>query len=286
MGSGGNLKREWGEFLMAEYLAKSEDLTAVADAIRTKGGTDAQLTFPDGFVGAVQAIPAGTTITDGIVVTARDAEGFPTEADVYGDIYPFQFSYNGSYYHNTIGWRSLSKLTLKSGQTVLKEDCFAYLPLVQLNGIEGITALAKSCFANTKLVEINLPNAVFSDLRTPFSGNTALKKLYCPKLTGKLTAGTYELVGGCTALEEAVLGSVGHTVLDDNSINSFKGCTQSGLHITVFTNAANVDKLLAHIRNGATNATITIKAAADTTYNGTTYAAGNTILTSTPEAST
>ena len=50
MGSGCNQRREWGEFLMAEYLAKSEDLTAVADAIRAKGGTDAQLTFPGGFV--------------------------------------------------------------------------------------------------------------------------------------------------------------------------------------------------------------------------------------------
>lgn len=44
---------------MAEYLAKSEDLTAVADAIRDKGGTDAQLTFPGGFVSAVQAITTG-----------------------------------------------------------------------------------------------------------------------------------------------------------------------------------------------------------------------------------
>ena len=32
------------------------DLTAVANAIRTKGGTSAQLAFPDGFVSAVQAI--------------------------------------------------------------------------------------------------------------------------------------------------------------------------------------------------------------------------------------
>lgn len=228
----------------------------------------------------------GDAITDGIVVKARDAEGFPTEADVYGDIYPCQFSYNGAYYHETIGWRKLSKLTLKSGQTALKENCFAYLPLVQLNGIDGITALESFCLRNTKLVEINLPNAVFGDVIDPFSGNTALKKLYCPKLTGKLTGGSRGLADGCTALEEAVLGSVGHTVLDDHSINSFKNCTQSGLHITVCTNAANVDKLLANIRNGATNATIIIKAAEDTTYNGAAYAAGDTILTSTPEAST
>ncbi len=222
----------------------------------------------------------GTQVTDGIVVKARSAEGFPTEADVYGDLYPYQFSYDGPYYHGTIGWRSLSKLTLKSGQTVLKEGCFAYLPLVQLNGIEGITALARSCFRNTKLVEINLPNAVFGDLPTPFSENTALKKLYCPKLTGKLTAGTYDLAGACTALEEAVLGSVGHAVTDNNSINSFKNCTQRGLSITVFTNAANVDKLLANIRNGATKATIVLKAAEDTEYDGRVYAAGTDIISS------
>ena len=35
------------------------DLTSVANAIRTKGGTSAQLAFPSGFVSAVQAIPTG-----------------------------------------------------------------------------------------------------------------------------------------------------------------------------------------------------------------------------------
>lgn len=35
------------------------NLTAVANAIRTKGGTSAQLAFPAGFVSAVQAIPTG-----------------------------------------------------------------------------------------------------------------------------------------------------------------------------------------------------------------------------------
>lgn len=35
------------------------DLTSVANAIRTKGGTSAQLAFPAGFVSAVEAIPSG-----------------------------------------------------------------------------------------------------------------------------------------------------------------------------------------------------------------------------------
>lgn len=39
------------------------DLTSVANAIRTKGGTSASLAFPAGFVSAVQAIPTGSTPT-------------------------------------------------------------------------------------------------------------------------------------------------------------------------------------------------------------------------------
>jgi hypothetical protein len=37
------------------------DLTSVANAIRTKGGTSDSLAFPAGFVSAVQAIPTGIT---------------------------------------------------------------------------------------------------------------------------------------------------------------------------------------------------------------------------------
>ena len=55
---------------MAEYLAKSEDLTAVADAIRTKGGTDAQLAFPAGFVSAVQAIDTSAGNGVDVVMTS------------------------------------------------------------------------------------------------------------------------------------------------------------------------------------------------------------------------
>lgn len=47
---------------MANYIASDTDLTAVADAIRTKGGTAAQLTFPSGFVSAIGAITTGDNI--------------------------------------------------------------------------------------------------------------------------------------------------------------------------------------------------------------------------------
>lgn len=45
---------------MAEYLTNTADLTAVANAIRAKGGTSDPLVYPDGFVTAIQAIETGS----------------------------------------------------------------------------------------------------------------------------------------------------------------------------------------------------------------------------------
>lgn len=48
---------------MANYLVSGEDLTSIADAIRTKGGTSSQLVFPDGFEIAIDNISGGITPT-------------------------------------------------------------------------------------------------------------------------------------------------------------------------------------------------------------------------------
>ena len=39
-----------------EYLTNTEEITSIADAIRLKGGTNGSLTYPDGFVSAIEAI--------------------------------------------------------------------------------------------------------------------------------------------------------------------------------------------------------------------------------------
>lgn len=55
------------------------DLTSVANAIRTKGGTSAQLAFPAGFVSAVQAIPTGGGGTRSETGSFTIASGYATE---------------------------------------------------------------------------------------------------------------------------------------------------------------------------------------------------------------
>ena len=63
---------------MAEYLTNTTDLTLVADAIRTKGGTTELLTYPDEFVTAIQAISLGivpqliVNVSAGATVTATN----------------------------------------------------------------------------------------------------------------------------------------------------------------------------------------------------------------------
>lgn len=87
-----------------------------------------------------------------------------------------------------------------------------------------------------------------------------------------------------TALVNCKIGNVGKPC-NGTSQAMLRGCTNANLIVEIYVAGENVDTAVSNIRNGATNATI-IKAAADTTYNGAAYAAGDTILTSTPEAST
>lgn len=71
-----------------EYLVDGADMTAVADAIRERGGTTAPLSFPEGMAKAVRGIQSGgtdislgltaATVGQTIKVKAVDASGVPT----------------------------------------------------------------------------------------------------------------------------------------------------------------------------------------------------------------
>ena len=56
---------------MTDYIATDTDLTAVANAIRTKGGTSAALEWPSGFSSAIAAIPTGIAPTGTIQITSN-----------------------------------------------------------------------------------------------------------------------------------------------------------------------------------------------------------------------
>ena len=71
---------------MAAYRVTGAQLTAVADAIRAKGGTNASLTFPSGFVSAIGNISTGGTglATEPYVEYTLNQDGQITAAKMVG----------------------------------------------------------------------------------------------------------------------------------------------------------------------------------------------------------
>ena len=49
---------------MADYIVKDTELTSVANAIRTAGGTNSLLSFPNGFISAVNNISGSSGLSD------------------------------------------------------------------------------------------------------------------------------------------------------------------------------------------------------------------------------
>lgn len=125
---------------MAEYLTNDTDLGSVADAIRTKGGTSASLTYPGGFVSAIQAIQTGTDVSD-TTATAGDVlntKYFYTAAGVktQGSIA------NGTITNNTSGGTSSGTINrgsqIKIGAGYYSSD--AYYTAQSNSGTKTISA--------------------------------------------------------------------------------------------------------------------------------------------------
>lgn len=65
----------WKEAADQDYLTKKSELTSIANAIRAKGGTSNHLTFPAGFISAIEAISTKSSEvpTRPVSITSNDA---------------------------------------------------------------------------------------------------------------------------------------------------------------------------------------------------------------------
>lgn len=79
------------------------DLTAVADAIRSKGGTSAPLAFPQGFVDAIEAIETGGSVAFTYDKTITTNGGRDTAHSILLGLLPYrEFSAEGYIYKTGI----------------------------------------------------------------------------------------------------------------------------------------------------------------------------------------
>ena len=215
----------------------------------------------------------GTSITDGIVVNSRDTNGKATNIDFYGTVVQPQQFYN---YTKTNGaWISLENITYKNALTEIKSQglrCCGSLTTLP----ETIEIIRASGCEQTGMVTLSLPNLTTLDGGSTFSSCTSLQSFVAPKISS--IGGNYNF-NLCSSLQSVQFGSIGNSLTSIPN-TTFGQVRQTGLTIEVYTTGTYVDALVTNIRNGATNATIIIKASEETTYSGTTYNAGDTILTS------
>lgn len=153
------------------------DLTSVANAIRTKGGTSAQLAFPAGFVSAVQAIPTGTTPT-GTKQISITANGTTTEdvaayanAEITVDVQGGGGSETGSFLGSGSRNATISVTSLKSHIRIW------------LDGVKSDDDLTSAPYGSASIIEINASNDTgFISLIATSSSGTAFYGQPDPKI--------------------------------------------------------------------------------------------------------
>lgn len=96
--NGYNLYAIWEVPVSIDYLTTDQELTSVANAIRTKGGTSASLVYPTGFVSAIEAISSGTDVSD-TTATAGDVR-------------------TGKYFYTSAGVKTQGTIADQAAQTI------------------------------------------------------------------------------------------------------------------------------------------------------------------------
>ena len=117
---------------MTEYLTNTADLTAVADAIRAKGGISNPLVYPDGFVSAIQAIETGGgSGSDELVNSLIDR------------------TISGTYVNNTVTLIGVYGL---AGCTKLTSVVLPAVRITDGNSMSGCSAITKADFSNLRTI--------------------------------------------------------------------------------------------------------------------------------------
>lgn len=173
------------------------DLTSVANAIRAKGGTSAQLAFPAGFVSAVQAIPTGTTPT-GTKQISITANGTTTE-DVT------------NYANAEI------TVNVQSGGDYVAADWLNVAKPVGaiVSDISSLNSNGNQLFGRTKITSVHLTNA--ASIPDSFARQSSLTKIRADKAA---TLGGMAFYS-CRSLQYAIFPAARNITKND----CFSGCS-------------------------------------------------------------
>ena len=186
---------------MAEYLVQSESITAVADAIREKGGTTAPLSFPAGMVAAVRDIQGEGGLTY-VVGTPVSFTLTGWDSDVQGTTYTLK----------AVGYKIGAggvQLGLPSDSSTVNTQAVVAAALTLANAtvtapdteknIAGYTTLeivavtppdreiTIALFGLEKAEPVTITKSAIEGIAVPVAGNTPASTVECEQFTGTVS---------------------------------------------------------------------------------------------------
>ena len=252
---------------MAIKKVNDASLTSVADAIRTKGGTSANLYFPDGFVDAIDAIPTGGDTFADMYFTAQPLDYYenltnrtlPNYAFATAQVKEVNLPNIASMGDNCFRESTIEKITMPSliampsynfyRTTQLKtvdfsnlnsisgEYCFAYSGVNVGQDITWsfpkVTLIGNRCFMNSGITYINIPKT--TTIYAYAFAESKLKEITIPSSCSLINASAFY---NCTKLTKVIFEGSLNTI----NANLFSGCTS--LAEVDFSNFAAVPTLV------------------------------------------
>lgn len=144
-----------------DYLTNDTDLKKVADAIRAKGGTSAQLVYPAGFVSAISGIKSApaTPYMDAEYVAVDTTDGgqshYIKHAKLYNHtaIYAYEFATQGQL-------KNLDLSDASNNIAAVEEWAFKNALVFGLVLPNTITSLGQGCFYGASITTLTIPPLV------------------------------------------------------------------------------------------------------------------------------
>lgn len=187
-----------------------------------------------------------------------------------------EYGWKNAVLRNGFAQTAIEHITFPDGLKVLS-GFYGCTFLKNINIPEGVTELGADCFKLCGNLEtVSIPDSLIAVRANAFDSCGRIAELSLPHVT---SLAAESIFANMISLEHIAVGSVGYGVTAGNNKN-FMYSYNPSLVIEFFTTANYVNTILANIRNGAVSAKIIVKASTDTVYNGTTFAAGETILIS------
>lgn len=157
---------------MSKAIIDEQNLTDIADAIRTKNGS-ADTYTPSEMATAITDLPTPTPVTKGLVFSDYDSDGYPTKAEFVGTW--TEIPANFCYYLFTYFGKNITSITIPNTVTKLNNQTFRFCAaLTSFAFPASLTTLSTNCCANcTAVASVTFNGDVPNLPQSAFASNTA-----------------------------------------------------------------------------------------------------------------